>query len=400
MLTLSLGGGQPSDTGIITIISTQKHVPVYYVRREGLIALHQTPEPIEVGTKVDIQIDWKRRFDHMQQHTGQHLLSAILDKRNVETLSWSMGKTTEKSNFSNEDSLSDFPNFNYIEVERKLTHQEIDEVQEELNSAISEMIDISVQVPNDQTPSDIDGNDKGVIRQIKIGELDCNPCCGTHLKSTGHVMALSLFNNTQTVRGTNCRLFFLAGNRVSQFARASNDTIKKVNSSLSSTTETIDDKINEINNQLKSARSESKYWMSEMAIQEGKTLRELATKFSKSEEANISSQSASGPKYNGHVFYSARGNMDFFRAVEKEMGSLDSYAKETKIPFVYVFASGQAKETGVIIIVGTDPAVINDAAAKIKERIPDVKGGGKGKWQGKVVGWTQNGIQHIQSLFD
>lgn len=273
---------------MLTILSTNKTIPVYYVKRDGLIALHETPEPIEAGTEVGVSVDWRRRFDHMQQHTGQHLLSALLDKRNVETLSWSMGKTVEKSNFSVESEASkdyptEIPNFNYIEVERKLTQAEIDQVQAELNDTISDMLDISVEIPEGQSPQAIDGNDKGVIRHVRIGDLDLNPCCGTHLKSTSHIMSFSLYNNVQNIRGTNCRLFFMAGNRVSQYARAANDRIRKINATISSTTETIDDKIAEINGQLKTARVGEKYWLNEAAAKEAKTLTELVAKFTKAE---------------------------------------------------------------------------------------------------------------------
>lgn len=389
---------------MLTILSTNKTIPVYYVKRDGLIALHETPEPIEAGTEVGVSVDWRRRFDHMQQHTGQHLLSALLDKRNVETLSWSMGKTVEKSNFSVESEASkdyptEIPNFNYIEVERKLTQAEIDQVQAELNDTISDMLDISVEIPEGQSPQAIDGNDKGVIRHVRIGDLDLNPCCGTHLKSTSHIMSFSLYNNVQNIRGTNCRLFFMAGNRVSQYARAANDRIRKINATISSTTETIDDKIAEINGQLKTARVGEKYWLNEAAAKEAKTLTELVAKFTKAEDGAFSSSDGKF-KYNGHVVYNSRGNIDYFRTVEKEIGNFAEIAKETKNPFVFVFAGGQVKEAGVIIISGTDNNAINDVAAKIKASIPDVKGGGKGRWQGKVVEWTNNGIKHVESLFD
>ncbi|KAJ2548806.1 hypothetical protein EV175_004685, partial [Coemansia sp. RSA 1933] len=62
--------------------------------REGLRAIHSVGGPIDVGTSVRVNVDFKRRLDHMQQHSGQHLLSAVLYKdHRLETVSWSLGAT-------------------------------------------------------------------------------------------------------------------------------------------------------------------------------------------------------------------------------------------------------------------------------------------------------------------
>lgn len=78
------GGGQPNDTGFIDDIK------VYNVQRRGLQHIHFTKEPVEVDKQVTLKVDWDRRFDHVQQHTGQHLLSAVLeqDPYKFETVGW------------------------------------------------------------------------------------------------------------------------------------------------------------------------------------------------------------------------------------------------------------------------------------------------------------------------
>lgn len=334
----------------------------------------------------------------MQQHTGQHLLSAILDKRNVPTLSWSMGKTIVPDAIvptTVSEAVTALPNFNYIEIGRKLSQQEIDQVQAEINDAINDCLDIEVKIPDSNqslaTPESeaiIDPNtDKGVIRHVTIGSLDNNPCCGTHLRSTAHVSALTLFNHTQSIRGTNCRIFFLAGNRVVQYARAANDYLRKVNSTLSCTTEDIELKLSELSTQLKAAKSAEKYWSLEMAAKDAHDLKSKISTFAEVPENG----------YNGVVVYNAKGSMDYFRAVEKELGPLEQIKSPS--PFVIVFAGGQATESGLIIVAGTSKEAIDDAAKKVKEAVPDVKGGGKGKWQGKVVSWKTNGIRAIENLF-
>ena len=120
-------------------------------------------QPLEPGTSVRQEIDFSRRWDHMQQHTGQHLLSAIMDTYDdLNTLSWSMGAKGE---------------MNYIELPRKPSQQEIDEIQRKCNEIIQRNLAITVETPEDlnleKLPEDYD-QDKGIIRVIKIGDLDNN----------------------------------------------------------------------------------------------------------------------------------------------------------------------------------------------------------------------------------
>ena len=66
---------------------------VLYTYRKGPDAIHFCDSEIEVGKCVELEIDWSRRFDHMQQHTGQHLISAIFDVSSVK--SWNAIKSAE-----------------------------------------------------------------------------------------------------------------------------------------------------------------------------------------------------------------------------------------------------------------------------------------------------------------
>ena len=69
-------GGQPFDTGVLRVGSQEIQVEQVEEDEEGTV-WHFLREPITRGTHVDGKIDWERRFDHMQQHTGQHVLSAV-----------------------------------------------------------------------------------------------------------------------------------------------------------------------------------------------------------------------------------------------------------------------------------------------------------------------------------
>ncbi|XP_020905426.1 alanyl-tRNA editing protein Aarsd1-like [Exaiptasia diaphana] len=77
------GGGQPDDRGSINGIE------VHRITRRQDLAVHFVLEPLSIGEEVHLTIDWTRRFDHMQQHSGQHLISALFEKEfGHETLSW------------------------------------------------------------------------------------------------------------------------------------------------------------------------------------------------------------------------------------------------------------------------------------------------------------------------
>ena len=170
------GGGQPTDYGTLTSPTWDPtlHIPITRVIRRGLHAVHFSPVPLEVGTPVTQHVDFDRRMDHMQQHTGQHLLSAIMDTyEGLETLGWSMGASTSLAN----DGVA--PNMNFLELGRKPTDQEIDEIQRRCNEVISQNVLITVDTPGDaktdSLPTDYDA-ENGVVRVVKIEGIDENPC--------------------------------------------------------------------------------------------------------------------------------------------------------------------------------------------------------------------------------
>lgn len=162
---LLTGGGQPSDHGSVQVLSEPpgESIPIQFVQRLGLRCVYHSPRALSVGDRVRQSIDVKRRRDHMQQHTGQHLLSAVMNTYdNLHTLGWGMG--------SNGD-------MNYVDLPRKPTDPELEEIQSRCNELISQNLTISVDTPSDakqdKLPGDYDkGN--GIIRVISISGLDQN----------------------------------------------------------------------------------------------------------------------------------------------------------------------------------------------------------------------------------
>lgn len=160
------GGGQPTDYGTLTPISNSPGEPIAIrvVERQGLRCVYRSSRPLEPGTPVRQDVDFARRWDHMQQHTGQHLLSAVMDKLdNLETLGWGMGAEND---------------INYVDLPRKPSQVEMQTIQEKCNEAIRNNHKITVETPHDAKTDSLPGDydkEKGVVRVIKIADIDENP---------------------------------------------------------------------------------------------------------------------------------------------------------------------------------------------------------------------------------
>ncbi|KAF2132335.1 ThrRS/AlaRS common domain-containing protein [Dothidotthia symphoricarpi CBS 119687] len=356
------GGGQPTDHGFITALDNESNepIPVTNIQRHGLRCVHFSPKPLEPGTPVRQTINFTRRWDHMQQHTGQHLLSAIMDGMDLPTLGWSMGVAGE---------------MNYVELPRKPTDDELQSIQSKCNEMIRENLPITVETPegkgSSSLPEDYD-KEKGVVRFIKIGDMDYNACCGTHLKQTSHV-ALILLHHTQSIRGTNCRLFFTAGDRAIKLAAESINGLRTIAVSLSSSATPADvaSNVNRLTDQVSDARRKEKKMLAEIAKFESERL----TTYLETHDSAFS--------------YRATDGLDFINSVVSEIREV---AKER----VVVLCSGEVKTSGSIVIFGK-PELVERMAVKVKEVVSTAKGGGKGeKWQGKVTEWKKGEVEQLK----
>ncbi|KAH7079167.1 Threonyl/alanyl tRNA synthetase [Paraphoma chrysanthemicola] len=361
------GGGQPTDQGTLTPLSSEspEPIPIASIQRHGLRCIHFSPTPLEPGTKVRQDVDFTRRWDHMQQHTGQHLLSAIMDGMDLPTLGWSMGTPGE---------------MNYVELPRKPSDEEIRTIQQECNQAIRENVAITVETPegkgSDSLPEDYD-RDKGVVRFIKIGNLDYNACCGTHLKQTSHIGVI-LLHHTASVRGTNCRLYFTAGDRAIKMATESINGLRAIAVSMSSSAAPADVAagVQRLGEQVSEGRKREKKMLAEIAKLEGERIKAVLHE-------------------GDRVFsYRATDGLDFINLVVFEIKDV------LKERGVVVLCSGEAKTTGSIVITGK-PDLVESMAAKVKEIVSQAKGGGKGeKWQGKVTEWQKGEMEALRTAIE
>ena len=221
-------GGQPYDAGHLRAVSpggASLEIPVESVEEdeEGQV-WHFVRKPLAAGTKVEGQIDWARRLDHMQQHTGQHLLSAVfLRELNAPTVSFHLGETLSTID------LAGGP----------FARHSLERVEELANEIIAEDRKVSVRsVPRAEAESMLSAGNlrklperPGDIRLIEIEGIDRNACGGTHVHSTGQIGGLLLRGTEKVSRGV--RVEFVCGLRAVRTARADAAVLGQLTSTLS-----------------------------------------------------------------------------------------------------------------------------------------------------------------------
>ncbi len=184
-------GGQPNDLG------TLNGIPVLDVREEGSGIWHVLPE-LPAGETVHGEIDWPRRFDHMQQHSGQHILSAVaLEQLGAQTVSFHLGAEVVT-----------------IDLDRgKLAPEAARALEDESNRLV--MADLPVRATL-VAPADLPRLNlrkqptKGEQpRIVEISGVDLSPCGGTHVASTGQIGMIKIRRLEHYKGGT--RVEFLCG---------------------------------------------------------------------------------------------------------------------------------------------------------------------------------------------
>jgi alanyl-tRNA synthetase len=188
------GGGQPSDHGTINGIQV---LDVFEKKDEVYHKINERPST----DVVDCKIDWHRRFDHMQHHSGQHLLSAVcLELFNIPTVSFHLGKENVTIDLETPSLIDE-----QLHAIETVANQYIYE-NKKINTFILHNKEELLALPIRKIP-DIEEN----IRIVEITEVDVSACCGTHVKRTGEIGILKILK-TEKHRG-NTRLYFKCGMR-------------------------------------------------------------------------------------------------------------------------------------------------------------------------------------------
>ena len=207
------GGGQPTDNGTLRggdSAGAGDAVSVIEVveRPEDGEVIHVLARPMD-ALEVEGEIDWQRRFDLMQQHTGQHILSAVA----LEVL----GANTVGFHLSDD--------YATVDLDRApLTDDDLANVEDQANAAVFEDRQAVARfVPDEEVPALPLRKalaHEGPVRVVEIPELDCSACGGTHVRRTGEVGLIKITRSER--RGDETRVEFLCGRRALEDYRAKN----------------------------------------------------------------------------------------------------------------------------------------------------------------------------------
>lgn len=168
------GGGQPADTGTLG----EALVCDVRERSEGIV--HITDRPIPEKTLVTGILDWERRFSHMQNHSGEHLLSGVVHKHfGYDNIGFHMGKDEVTVDFNG-----------------TLTMEQLEEVEAEVNELIWQNIPVLETYPSKEELDALDYRSKkelsGQVRIIEFPGADVCACCGTHVMTAGEIGILKV----------------------------------------------------------------------------------------------------------------------------------------------------------------------------------------------------------------
>lgn len=189
-------GGQKADCGTLggaSLLDAEIH--------EGVIT-HLLDAPLELGSEVCGKVDWGRRFDFMQQHTGEHILSGLANRLyGAENVGFHLSEREVQLDFS-----------------VQLSEAELEALEHAANQAIFRDIPVKAYYPNAEELAALNYRQKkeltGAIRIVELEGVDCCACCAPHVARSSEVGILKILSAMNYKGGT--RLYIACGMRAVQ----------------------------------------------------------------------------------------------------------------------------------------------------------------------------------------
>ena len=274
-------------------------VPVMSVTRQGSTAVHFLSSPIQLveGEKVVQVVDWTRRWDNMQQHSGQHLVSAVLEKEhNINTMSWWMAENSDQK-----------VGVSYIELAQPVSDSTLSAVEDRCNSVIQSGLPMTVTTYQVGDPALDEAHTRGLpadqtgpVRLVSIPGVDSNLCCGTHVSCTSQLQVVQLLY-VESKKGKHW-LYFLVGGRVTAYLQACLGREKALTKILNNAPEEHVELVDKMQKSLKIAQKNNSNLLKELAAYEAFKIK----------------QSSPKPLY--CIVHRKEGDSDFISAFLKELG--------------------------------------------------------------------------------
>ena len=207
------GGGQPADHG------TLGGFPVTDVHEKDGVIFHNVEGKVEIGQTLTGRIDWARRFDHMQQHSGEHILSGILcADYHCDNVGFHMGADTVTIDYNTE-----------------ITWEQCLAAEARANAIIAADAPCEISFPSPQALAALDYRSKkelsGAVRIVRFPEADCCACCGTHVLRAGQVGLVKVLSCQKFRQGV--RMEILCGGRALRYLSACFEQAKAIGQRLS-----------------------------------------------------------------------------------------------------------------------------------------------------------------------
>lgn len=187
------GGGQPCDLGTINGIN------VVYVGEKGEDVVHYLEKPLNAGEQVKGVIDWERRFDLMQQHSGEHIVSGMFhEKYGYNNVGFHMGA----------DMIT-------LDLDGELNWEQVQEIELKANKYVWANVECNIFTAKGEELKDINYRSKkeleGDVRLVEFPGADLCACCGTHVRFSGELGIIKMFS-VQSHKG-GVRIEMLCGKR-------------------------------------------------------------------------------------------------------------------------------------------------------------------------------------------
>lgn len=185
------GGGQLGDSGTIGMVA------VTDTRRRDGVIVHCTDAPLPAGTEVHCKIDWQKRFDHMQGHSGEHMVSGLVRRHyGLDNVGFHMS-----------------PDGVTVDFNGVLTDSQLEALEQEVNDFIYADLPVSVAFPSPEELKSMDYRSKkelrGKVRIVTFPGADVCACCGTHVARTGEVGLIKFISMSRYKSGV--RIEMLCG---------------------------------------------------------------------------------------------------------------------------------------------------------------------------------------------
>ncbi|MDO5110186.1 MAG: alanyl-tRNA editing protein, partial [Erysipelotrichaceae bacterium] len=206
------GGGQPADRGTLGTVN------VLDVQEKAETIIHYCDAPLAEGTQVHGAIDWNRRFDLMQNHSGEHIVSGLIHQLyGYENVGFHMGDVIQ------------------IDFNGPLNEEQLKDIETRANRIVMNNEEIIALFPDGEELKTLEFRSKkelkGVVRIIEIPGADVCACCGTHVKRTGEIGLIKLLGWQKHKKGV--RVEMLSGMRALAYVQAAMAENHKVSVALS-----------------------------------------------------------------------------------------------------------------------------------------------------------------------